>query len=206
MSHIVRDGHTHGVDSAALRASATTSGRSADTTRLETIYARHRDAIFAYCRRRTNTTDAEDATSEVFSVALRRLDVVPHEPETLPWLYGVAFRVISHQWRSKRRYQRLLDTPSGSALRPTPTPETEAVRRVEHELVERAASRLSKRDRELLRLVMWEELTHNDIAVLLGVRPESVRQRFHRAKKRLAREYISVGGHAPAVSEGGPSL
>lgn len=47
---------------------------------------------------------------------------------------------------------------------------------------------LSEDDQELLRLVAWEELARDEIALVLGISRASVRVRLHRARKRLAEQ------------------
>ena len=64
------------------------------TDRFRQIYEAHYGAVSAYARRRLPDGDlAQDAVSETFLVAWRRLADVPTGPDTLPWLYGVARRV-----------------------------------------------------------------------------------------------------------------
>jgi RNA polymerase sigma-70 factor (ECF subfamily) len=171
------------------------------------LYEQHYPAVLAYCIRRTSRTDAEDAAAEVFTIAWRKIDQVPSGESALPWLYGVAYRVISHYWRSVRRY-RNLSTRVGSAVRdPEPSPETQVVRRIEDEEVAAAAARLRPADQEILRLAGWERLPHHDIAQILGCSESAAGQRLHRAKKRLARELQAsrVGRLRPPESaqEGG---
>jgi DNA-directed RNA polymerase specialized sigma24 family protein len=42
-----------------------------------------------------------------FLTMWRRIDEVPEGDAALVWLYGVAYRVIGHQWRSVKRRSRL---------------------------------------------------------------------------------------------------
>ena len=56
----------------------------------EALYRAHAADVLAYCARRTNREEAKDAASEVFVVALRRIDDIPAGDRALPWLYGVA--------------------------------------------------------------------------------------------------------------------
>lgn len=51
-----------------------------------------------------------------------------------------------------------------------------------------ALSRLRPPDQEILRLAVWEELPHRDIAAILGCSESSVAVRLHRARIRLGRE------------------
>ncbi len=71
--------------------------------RLTRLYEKHNRAIRAYCLRRIGDADASDAVAEVFAVAWRRIDDVPDDEMTLPWLYGVARRVVSDHYRSSNR-------------------------------------------------------------------------------------------------------
>jgi RNA polymerase sigma-70 factor (ECF subfamily) len=48
-----------------------------------------------------------------------------------------------------------------------------------------AFSGLGERDREVLRLVAWEQLSLREAATVLGCTPVACRVRFHRAKRRL---------------------
>ncbi len=60
-----------------------------------------------YCRRRLASDLVDDAVAETFLTAWRRLADVPVGEQALVWLYGVAYRMIGHQWRSTARRRRL---------------------------------------------------------------------------------------------------
>jgi len=123
--------------------------------------------------------EAGDAAAEVFTVAWRRLGRVPAEPETLPWLYGVARRVVANQERSARRRLRL----EAKATAPPETIEPPGPTGVD---VEAAFLRLGQADREVLRLAAWEELQPAEIAAVLGCSANAAAVRLHRARQRLA--------------------
>ena len=57
--------------------------------------------VLAYLVRRVGSQDAADLAAEVFTVAWRRIDDVPSGDGALPWLYGVAYRVVSYHWRAR---------------------------------------------------------------------------------------------------------
>jgi RNA polymerase sigma-70 factor (ECF subfamily) len=153
------------------------------------FYRRHYRPIRNFCRRRVASDLVDDAVAETFLTAWRRLDDVPPGDDALVWLYRVAFRVIGHQWRSTARLRRLelrmrsLGRGYGCAG------DESVIDGEEHRLVLDAAARLGATDAEVLRLVAWEQLAVNDIAAVLGIAPNAVKQRLHRAKRNLAREY-----------------
>lgn len=60
------------------------------------------------------------------------------------------------------------------------------------EVTREAFMRLSDDDRELLSLAGWEGLDNAEIAKVLGCSRMAVRQRLHRARKRLAVELAAA--------------
>jgi RNA polymerase sigma factor (sigma-70 family) len=157
--------------------------------RFNELYDRHYRAVLAFCLRRTKEPDAYDAASEVFSVAWRRIDDVPMGEMELAWLFGVARKVLSRQWRSARRLRKLVTRIGSQPIRSAPDTAVVVVQRAEYARVVEAATRLKADDQEILRLAAWEGLPHAQISDLLGVSVAAVDQRLHRAKKRLAAEY-----------------
>ena len=153
------------------------------------VYESHYAEVLAYCLRRTGQSDAHDATSEVFLIAWRKFDDLPDDEKVRSWLLGIAYRVLGHQWRSRSRYRRLQRKVAVTGHTAEPGPETVVVRRAEDRRVIEAARRLRPKDQEILQLAGWEQLPHAGIAKILGISVAAVDQRFHRAKRRLAREY-----------------
>ena len=147
-------------------------------TAFAALFDAHFEAVLAYARRRTaELSDAEDLAAETFVVAWRRLDRVPAPPEErLPWLYGVTRRLLANQRRSATRRVRLFDRLRSSlAVSPPSVTVT----------VEAALASLPERDQEILRLVAWESLTHAEVGVVIGISPNAVGIRLHRARERL---------------------
>jgi RNA polymerase sigma-70 factor (ECF subfamily) len=109
---------------------------------------------------------------------------VPAEP--LPWLLGVARKTLSTQRRSARRRSSLLAelrAEDAVGLR------SATVVSDEHTVaVAEAVGRLPAHDRELLRLVVWDDVSTKEAAAVLGTSQVACRVRLHRAKRRLAAE------------------
>jgi RNA polymerase sigma-70 factor (ECF subfamily) len=154
--------------------------------RFERLYAEHRLAILRYCLRRTNREDAAEAASETFAIAWRRRNAIPVGTE-LPWLYGVARKVLANQHRANRR-RAAATRRLPFELESLEDPEGQLVRREEAREVIAAIERLDPNDRELIRLAGWEQLGRSDIAVALGCSPNAVTKRLGRALDELARE------------------
>jgi RNA polymerase sigma factor (sigma-70 family) len=176
-----------------------------DETGFHRIYRTFQPELTAYFLRRVDPDDVQDLTEDVFTVAWRRRHDVPQGREALMWLYGVARNVLSHHQRSKGRRIRLNARLGGLSRQESADLDLQVVRRLEYEQVLEAASRLRFGDQEVLRLALWEGLTHQEIAGITGVSVSAVKQRYHRAKRRLTREYqhISHRQTVPAATRKG---
>ena len=161
--------------------------RSGTGTRFESIYREHRLPVLAYCMRRTQPSDAADACSETFLVALRRIDDIPPPPETLPYLYGIAARVVSNQLRALHRRSRLDQKLGNLAVAPPADPSALIVQSSRDEEVIAAVRKLKPKDREIVMLYAWEDLTRDVIAEMMGMTRAAVDQRIHRSYQRLGR-------------------
>jgi RNA polymerase sigma-70 factor (ECF subfamily) len=140
----------------------------------------HTAAVLAYALRRVPRDDAADAVAETFLVAWRRLDDVD-ESGALPWLYAIARRVLLSQQRSTRRQQAI--AAKVAAAEPPPVAESSAAPGSERLLD--ALAGLSEREREVLMLTAWEELSSAEAARVLGCSATACRIRLHRARMRL---------------------
>jgi RNA polymerase sigma-70 factor (ECF subfamily) len=175
-------------------------------TRFLDVYTRFHSHVYAYCRRRTSAEMVEDAVSDTFLTAWRKSSAIPPGDEALPWLYGVAYRVMSHQWRSASRQSRLARRLASLGSTSISLPEEVIVMRHESRQLLIALAALKRIDQEILRLTAWEELSGAEVAAVLGISPGAVRQRTYAAKKKLADEYNRLERKrpgSPAAEKGG---
>ncbi len=155
---------------------------SGSLARFDALFTDHQRAVLAYAMRRTATlADAEDAASETFTIAWRKLDAIPSS-DVLPWLYAVARRVLANQRRGSGRRERLAALLTFEHDVATPLRLGDDVDGPAFV----ALASLSPADQEILRLVAWEELGNQHIAQVLGISPNAVAIRLHRARARYA--------------------
>jgi len=147
------------------------------------LYERHAGAVSIYLIRRVGNGIAEDLTAEVFVRAFRARATYDVRHDTaLPWLLGIASNLIADHRRAERR--RLAAVERLARTTPAFAPDRHAVE-LGAELA-RALRRLPAVDRDTLLLVVWGELSYEEVAVALGVPVGTVRSRISRARKRLA--------------------
>lgn len=153
----------------------------------DALFASAAPEVLAYAlRRAASPSDAEDAVAETFLIAWRRLDVMPRDDAAVLWLYAVCRRVLANQRRSQQRRWRLFDR-----LRQGPESIMDPGQSEDGPAVD-ALARLRPDDQELLRLVAWEELSHTEIAQVLGITPNAVAIRLHRARRRFEQAFRDV--------------
>ena len=160
--------------------------------------------MYRYLRRRladaaSPDADAEDLTADVFAIAWRRRDDVP-DP-ALPWLYGVARRVLASH---RRRVITLplpdsrMDAGMDAGIEDDGGVASESgdpAELVTDDLVLRQAWRqLSARDREVLLLTAWEGLGERELALALGVSVGGASAALSRARSRLREALATAEG------------
>lgn len=179
---------------------------TAASDRFVEVYERFYQPVYLYCRRRTSLAKVDDAVAETFLAAWRLIEEIPVGDAALPWLYKVAYRRLMHQWRSGSRRHRLEKRLASLGVEMTPTPDDYAMSRHDSQLILQAASLLRRADQEILRLSLWEELDHDDVAAVLDINNVAVRQRLSRALKNLTREHNRLETRqvtTPAAQKGG---
>ncbi|HEX4729389.1 MAG TPA: sigma-70 family RNA polymerase sigma factor [Jatrophihabitans sp.] len=155
-----------------------------DDAWFDALYRRWHQPVLAYARRRV--TEPDDLVAEVFTTAWRYRSRVPDPP--LPWLLRTASNLSLHAARGARRRNRLAarvgSQRPGQEVDPA---EAVADRAEASAIVLVALNSLSPADRELLRLIAWEQLSIAETGYVLGCSEAAARVRLHRARGRLAR-------------------
>ncbi|WBB65673.1 sigma-70 family RNA polymerase sigma factor [Micromonospora sp. WMMD812] len=146
------------------------------------LYAAEYAHIVKYGQRRLADADAAaELAQEVFVIAWRRRRDVPDR--SLPWLYGVARRLLANQWRAERSAPDVRPIADAEFLREAGSPGPDATVGVAD--LQAALATLTDLDQEILRLVGWEELTVSEAAGVLGCSRATAAVRLHRARRRL---------------------
>jgi RNA polymerase sigma-70 factor (ECF subfamily) len=162
------------------------------------LYEAHAEAVHAYALRRSDRDLAEEVTARVFLVAWRRRGSVP--ADALPWLYGVARRVLAEERRGAARRGALR-----ARLRSTRTGLPTELHDVPDLALATALGQLSSLDREALLLRYWEELSPEQAAVALGCSRATLAVRLHRARGRLRRALAAETGGDGVCTAGAES-
>jgi RNA polymerase sigma factor (sigma-70 family) len=160
------------------------------------IFERHFDVIYRYLARRVGADLAQDISSFVFLAALeRRGRYKLDRANALPWLYGIAANKLRRHRRSEeRRLRAVADT--GIADEAAVCTSTSIDRAVAGALVS-----LAPRDREVVFLSTWADLSYEEIADALDIPIGTVRSRLNRARRTLRAHLDPAPGSQPSDEE-----
>ena len=141
-------------------------------------FAEHETRVFTYFRRMAVDRDtARDLTQETLYRAFRNARRYRGDAPVGAWLLGIA-RNVFREWLRKTIRDRE-HPPEHVGFDPGPATETIDV--------ERAMARLDPEHREVLVLRFALDLPGEDVAGILGITHEAVRQRVARAKAEFRR-------------------
>ncbi|WRZ78861.1 RNA polymerase sigma factor [Streptomyces sp. NBC_01022] len=125
----------------------------------------------------------------------------------LPWLLGIADRLLSNTRRRLRRAEALLrrlvshDEPAGDhADRVAGLVDDE--RRMSQ--IHRALARLPRHERDVVELCVWSGLDQQAAAATPGVAVGTVKSRLHRARQRLGADLVGIAAATASFSSMNP--
>ena len=148
----------------------------------EAVIRRYSNMVYRLSFARTgNTSDAEDLYQEVFLRYLTKAPLFASEEHRKAWLLKVTVNCANrfHAMRGRRRTE-----PLSQAL---------SVPAQEGEGLWEELRRLPKRDRTILHLYYYEDLTTEEIAQILERNPATVRSQLLRARNRLKKLLLEEG-------------
>lgn len=165
----------------------------------ETLLHTHRKIMFkvaaVYAR---GEEDRHDLAQEIALQVWRSFDSYDGERRFSTWMYRVALNVgLSHARREREKGQPLdadlIDSLPGGI--PIDEPDERLVQ------LARAIEMLAPLDRALM-LLYLDELSHAEIAAVLGISESNVGTRIARLKQRLRRDLTGAGPETKGVAHG----
>ncbi|RVX46558.1 RNA polymerase sigma-70 factor (ECF subfamily) [Nonomuraea polychroma] len=152
------------------------------------LFDRYSAMLYRYVSKRLGPEPAEDLVGETFLVAFsrRRSYDLAYE-DARPWLFGILTKLISrHHRKEAARYRALLRAPVDSDIE-SPADRVAAgvtAQAVRAELAGALAA-LPAKDRDVLLLIAWGDLTYEEVAQALGIPVGTVRSRLNRGRRKV---------------------
>ncbi|WP_345438740.1 RNA polymerase sigma factor [Actinoallomurus vinaceus] len=152
------------------------------------LFDRHWPTLYRYVARRLGREVAEDLVGEAFLTAFeRRRRFDSRYADARPWLFGITTNLISKHRRAEGARYRALErtgrdvTAEGPAERVTAAVSARAARPA----LAKALASLPARDRDVLLLVAWADLSYEETASALDIPIGTVRSRLNRARRKV---------------------
>jgi RNA polymerase sigma factor (sigma-70 family) len=152
------------------------------------LYDRYAAQLYQYANRRVGRDVAQDVVAETFLAAFKAregYDTSRHDAR--PWLFAIMTQQLALHYRTEKSRYRTL---SRAGHHPG---EEEFADRVDGYISAQATraplatalAGLAARDRDVLLLIAWGELTYDEVAQALDIPVGTVRSRLNRARRKL---------------------
>ena len=145
----------------------------------ELFYEQHKDAVFAFLKRRLGRVAAEDAFQDTFLRALRAYERLEHGRHLRAWIFTIAARVAIDA--SRRKPSDTLSLGEEGAV----TDSRPAYAELAH-----LADELPPKERAAVVLRYGYDLSYADIGAALGSSKEAARQAASSGVRRLRRKEL----------------
>ena len=176
--------------------------RRDDESAIRTLVRRHNQRLFRVARAIVhNDAEAEDVVQASYVKAFTHLGSFRGDAELTTWLTRIAINEATERLRRRRptldvdqidiersQSAQIIQFPT---IQPQLDPETEMSRQEIRHILEQAVDTLPPAFRSVFVLRDVEGLSVEETASYLGIKPETVRTRLHRAR-RLMRETIEA--------------
>jgi RNA polymerase sigma-70 factor (ECF subfamily) len=155
-----------------------------DREAFEQLYQRYVRSVFGLALRRLRDRQrAEDAVQETFTAVWRSAgSYKPERGPAAPWLYAVARNAIVDRLRA--RTDPPGELPETASAEPGPAERAESSYVTWR--VQRAMEELPEREREVLELAYWSEMSQSEVAGYLNIPLGTVKTRTRSGLSRLA--------------------
>jgi len=160
--------------------------QSGDEAALEELVARHYGPLLYFIRRMVGDSGgAEDVLQDTWLSVVRNLRML-RDPGAFPaWLYRIARNGVYGRLRKSAQFRPLTEADEPAA---PPGDDAEVFSAEDAAHVHECLERVRPEHREVLVLRFLEQMSYQDIAVVVGCGLGTVRSRLHYAKRALRRE------------------
>ncbi|WP_249315742.1 RNA polymerase sigma factor [Bacillus sp. FJAT-49711] len=163
------------------------------------IINKYKNQLYATILRMTqNPYDAQDLVQEAFIKVYYQLDKYNERGSFSGWFYSVAINHCMDEFR-KKRYKQVEMTEDLMGKNPN-HPEVVFLKREENRQLELLLVTLPEDERMIILLRYVNELSYEEISELVDVPVSTVRNKLHRAKKKLRNTVKREGGYFNEMS------
>ncbi len=163
-----------------------------DAAAMREIIERHQDGVYSTARRMlSDSADAEDIAQRTFIRVWKAASSYEPKAKFTTWLYTILRNLVFNETRRMGRkptcssdameaeYGQLLHTD------PSPSPSEDMAARELEDAVERAIAELPEKARMAVQLRRFQEMSYEEIAVVIGMSVSATKSLLFRARQSL---------------------
>ncbi len=153
------------------------------------LYQRYVDKIYKFIYYKTHHKEtAEDLTSQTFFKALENIKNFDSDKgQFSSWLYRIAKNCVIDYYRTKKETIDIFDAWD---LVGREDIKRDSEFKEQLEKVERYLEQFTSEQREIIVMRVWQDMTHKEIAEIIGKSEDSCKMIFSRAINKLRKEEI----------------
>lgn len=159
--------------------------KEGDTGAFEELVVRYQKQIFGFVLRiLKNPMDAEDTVQKVFLLAYRNLHSFRFESSFKTWLYRISINQCHNLFRQQKNkeFAPFDDLPLAD---PGTSQEEEMAQKELMGLAREAIEKLPTKQRMVLMLRVYQDLSFEEIGKALNIRANSAKVNFHYAMEKI---------------------
>ncbi|WP_433236666.1 RNA polymerase sigma factor [Streptosporangium sp. CA-135522] len=152
------------------------------------LFDRYSEMLYRYLSRRLGPEAAEDLVGETFLIAFaRRSRYDPAYADARPWLFGIATKLVSRHHRTEGARYRALQRSTAEDTVEGPADQVSAgvTAQASRPALTSALAGLPAKDRDVLLLIAWGDLSYEEVARALDIPVGTVRSRLNRARRKV---------------------
>ena len=158
------------------------------------IINKYKNPLYATILRMTKKPqDTQDLVQEVFIKVYQQLGKYDRKGSFSSWMYRVAINHCMDEFRKKRYQMKIVEINEEKVVNPN-HPEVIFFKKEKNRQLEWLISSLPEDERMIILLRYVNELSDSEISELIGLPLSNVRNKLHRAKKKMRETVKREGG------------
>lgn len=168
--------------------------KKGDDDAFSTLVENYQTPVYNLCYRMVGSPqEAEDAAQETFWRAYKNIHRYDPKRSFATWLLSIAAHYCIDQQRRRKLSTIDLDEIIEFGPRdPTPNPENAVIGLENTEVVQEQMAQLNQKDRMVLVLRYWYEMSEEEICTTLEISKSAVKSRLHRARQHMAEQWLAA--------------
>ena len=173
------------LNSVYINEPVTSKTEEKNVSEFEELISRERISIERFVRFKICVEeDADDILQNVYITAMQKFNQLKNKESFKAWIISIARNKCNDYFREKAK---VLELPVEELLETKLMPGRQGFTEIQS--VQETLKKLGGKEKQILYLYFWKEMTQEEIAEKLGIPLGTVKSRLHTAKKKFKETY-----------------